>query len=342
MNKAQVKQDIVQTTIFKGIAICAVLALHTLSSIHGMYSQVNTLSWLLVVDQLLRFCVPMFVALSGYALAKKYGAQFSFTDFMKRRVVKLVPQYLLWSFIFIIPLALLYPNWGNPLSYLPLWKVILLGKADYHLYFVSTIVQLYLLFPILRVLMRRNPTLAVLSLIGIQVATYLIISPLMAGKHIPYESLLDQNQYAISLNWIGYFGIGMWIANAHVSILKRLTPVFVVCTVLGAIFSVLNALSSMQLHVDPVIALRTTRMAIYLMASGVIGLMITYRRYTSFLGKHVGALFVWLGTYSYTIYLSHTILFRIIFSVKYGEQSLVGVIPATLLFIAGVIASKYL
>jgi surface polysaccharide O-acyltransferase-like enzyme len=65
-----------QTQSLKGLAIGAVVLIHTVNMLIG-HALPNSQFWnvLVVFDQILRFCVPLFVALSGYALASKYQSK---------------------------------------------------------------------------------------------------------------------------------------------------------------------------------------------------------------------------------------------------------------------------
>jgi peptidoglycan/LPS O-acetylase OafA/YrhL len=126
------ENDRTRVTLLKGIAITAVVTIHILSSIPGyIYTTANAAQYI-YLDQLLRFSVPLFIGLSGYALAKKYGTEIALVSFYKRRFSRLIPLYLLWS----IGLWLLFraiPVWNTADAYSPFWKVIILGRGDYHL-----------------------------------------------------------------------------------------------------------------------------------------------------------------------------------------------------------------
>jgi len=60
----------------KGTAILAVVLIHLLAVLPAKYYFAESIglgAWILIFGQIiLRFCVPLFLALSGYGLAKKY------------------------------------------------------------------------------------------------------------------------------------------------------------------------------------------------------------------------------------------------------------------------------
>ena len=336
MTKA-VANDIRSVTILKGLSITGVLFLHGLSSLHHVYGLGMSLPTI-ILDQFLRFCVPLFVALSGYALASKYGESLDIISFFRRRVLKLVPAYILWSIIFVIFIDRDY-------SLLTFVQRLLHGTADYHLYFVPMIFVLYLLFPILRFFMRRFSNLTLFILLGVQLISYIILSPRFVGTLIESKMLIDQNQYVYFFNWIGYFGLGMWFGFG--SLIRRsriMTPFFFLCLLAGLGLAVLDAGVSLSYiyAIDPLIALRTTRLPIYLFALGVIGTSFLFKQKLLKAGGKSLGVFEWLGAQSYVIYLSHTILFRMIFALYYGEATLVSLLPLTLVYILGLFLSRYL
>jgi peptidoglycan/LPS O-acetylase OafA/YrhL len=138
----------------KGLAIIAVVAIH----IGSRFIQSPVV---LFVDQLSRFCVPLFIALSGFGLTKSFsrhldqagspplGLTKTIAEYYLRRVWKILP----W-FIFASGVIMVFRNWwenaGFDLLNLRTWASAMTGgAADYHLYFVPMIFKFYLIFPLL-------------------------------------------------------------------------------------------------------------------------------------------------------------------------------------------------
>jgi surface polysaccharide O-acyltransferase-like enzyme len=96
---------------------------------------------------LTRVSVPGFVLLSGLLLvgsqeqrALRWGA------FVRRRVGRVLPAYLVWSAVYALRAGLRWPQ---------AVESALTGTACYHLFFVPAILHLYLVFPLLRRLLAR-------------------------------------------------------------------------------------------------------------------------------------------------------------------------------------------
>jgi surface polysaccharide O-acyltransferase-like enzyme len=66
-------REISYTEELKGLAILAVVILHILSNLPSSFiTDPNHLPVILAIDQIGRFCVPLFVAISGFGLMRKY------------------------------------------------------------------------------------------------------------------------------------------------------------------------------------------------------------------------------------------------------------------------------
>lgn len=331
--------DINATSMLKGIAILGVVTLHIFTSTPGFFTGRTTPLGPIAFDQLLRFCVPLFIALSGYALARRYKKGFSLITYFRRRIMTIVPLYLLWSLLFIYIFPRLYPAWASAPG-IPLLDILLLGKADYHLYFVPLIVQLYIFFPFLIQWMRRRPIATLFGMGLIQVGAFLLLSRWSLGNLVDAQFIWDQSHYGISFFWIFYFGLGMWIAETQGQRKwRRSWVVYLSLLIVGIIASILGAKSSIQGGLDTILALRFTRFPVALYASGVIGLTLHFREPILRQAASLRHVLVRLGENSYLIYLSHTIVLRMLFSYLEHTQSLISLIPALLIYLVAVAVS---
>lgn len=311
-------------TQMKGLAIVAVIVLHILSSMQPMTFTTSTWQpFYVALDQTLRFCVPMFVALSGYALSKKYlKVPFELGSFLSRRVLKLLPLYLFWSFLLMAVLWFV-PAWRLDGEAFSIVNKLLLGKADYQLYFVPMLFQLYLLFPLLNFLMKRPK-----GEWGLLVATYVVQAAVILfftwalerRETFPKDTwfITDQKQYLLSLSWVGYFGLGMWLGRHeqlfHKNVLLKLVAV---AALVGSWWwTVGSAREAIASGVDPLFALRFTKLPIIVFGTSAIITLITVRRVFELLPSLLGKVLQWCGAQSYLLFLSHTLLLRLYFSRK--------------------------
>jgi hypothetical protein len=122
------------------------------------FDQLGGLSYygLRIIDQFTVVAVPAFLFVSGVHIAIATGNQQDTISWrvIKNRIVKLIPPYLLWSFIIVIINVLQ----GGTTSIVALARVILLGEAAAPFYYVPLLIQLLILSPWLVPFARRRAT----------------------------------------------------------------------------------------------------------------------------------------------------------------------------------------
>ena len=151
------------TSIIKGLAICAML-FHHLFYLHPEYGKVTH-----ILSLYGKICVSMFVIVSGYGLSVGFeNIHININNSIKFILKRLIKFYINYWFIFVIfvPLGVLlgrsleqaYDNSTN--IYMSLFKDILgiQGFSSYNItwWFNKLIIQLYILFPIIYILLRKN------------------------------------------------------------------------------------------------------------------------------------------------------------------------------------------
>ena len=148
-----------------------------------------------LLNQIVRFAVPMFMVLSGASLG--FGEKKSCGRFWKARFFKLLPPYLIWSLL----------HWGfyhRLQSWEGLGSALLWGTASAHLYFIIITLQFYLLYPVLRTLTDRWPLQTLLGTLGLSLVCQQYIFYAGTGflpGGLPLWELLP--------TWVGYFVFGM-------------------------------------------------------------------------------------------------------------------------------------
>lgn len=283
----------------KGLAILAVVGIHTVNLFTSFFPQ-KSISWntLIILDQIFRFSVPVFVSLSGFALTKKYLHSLSsirYKEFFFNRVLKLLPLYLVWSLIYYI-FSTLIPGWSGFIQGTNLLKALVLGRSEFHLYFVPMIFQAYLLFPLIVRLVKRNPLICVLLSFVIQVFSYLITSKL---------GFSDQNQYILFSNWIFYFVVGIYLSIYKLSISIKLFGAILI--IVGLYATITNAFNLVNLNKNIIDATKFTRIEVLIYSLGVITVGLTANRL-----HKVNNIILKIGENSYQIYLGHVLILHII------------------------------
>ncbi|MDQ5951716.1 MAG: hypothetical protein QG639_997 [Patescibacteria group bacterium] len=300
-------------TFLRGVAIVLVIVIHSLSSFkESPYITESPYQlWAVTLDQLARVAVPLFVALSGYGLMLKYQSHsLKWKEYLEKRVFKLLPLYILWSLAYWF-IFLFIPQWRATPEMKPFFGQLLFGNADYHLYFVPMIFQLYLLFPFLLKLIKKNAKMVLLITGIFQLVLYVLISDKVTNQPGVSFFQSDQKQYIWFFSWIFYFVLGMclprivWWIN-RVPWGDRL--MYLLMLISGLIVSA-SALMAIREGTDPLVALRFTRWQVLLYASvATVGLFLLSRQMQRF-PKWV----LLIGEHSYVLYLSHTLWLRLLF-----------------------------
>lgn len=295
-----------ETNILKAWAIIAVVILHFNAFLFG---QTRGLGWniVLIVDQFVRFSVPLFMALSGYSLAKRYLISLSLKDFYLRRLVKLLPDYILWSLVIYFGMRLAFgaPLGINLLNLPDIFRTLLRGQADYQLYFVPTIFQLYVIFPLLFFLMKKFPWPILIFSLMVQ-----------AWSYPNYFFTQDQEQYRMIITWIFYFILGIFLAEKEDVLTKKkfsiLLPILLV--LVGYAWEQIDAASNIAKRIDVIFVTKTSRLPVLMYGTGfILGGSLLARKLLSLPQKVVNIL-TFIGVQSYIIYLSHTMVLRLIFA----------------------------
>ncbi|WP_274650349.1 acyltransferase [Paenibacillus humicola] len=142
--------------LLRGIAILAVLAIHTTSyaaaklpmdsTFYPVYHIINTAA---------NFAVPAFMFLSALLLFYHYDSAGgrSWLTFYRKRIKTIVVPYLLWS-VFYSAVVMLISHAGFKASVSRFFHGLAVGGSYAHLYFIIVIAQFYAIFPLLHALLR--------------------------------------------------------------------------------------------------------------------------------------------------------------------------------------------
>jgi peptidoglycan/LPS O-acetylase OafA/YrhL len=138
--------------ILRILTFVCVIAVHTVS--HTTASDDIGLIGLLT---LVHFTRNVFFALTGFVLMHSYLARpVPMRKFWPRRFLLVGVPYLVWSAIYVVVPWLTAPR-GSVLSLVPDYlHDVITGTAFYHIYFVYVTMQIYLLFPLLAMLVRKT------------------------------------------------------------------------------------------------------------------------------------------------------------------------------------------
>ncbi len=215
------------TDLLKIIAIVFVVLIHTTSAEEHTFARQHQFFSIdfvgVILNQMGRFSVPLFVFLSGYGLAQSshsrnrtFLATTDWTDFFSKRFSKIVLPYIVLTFIFLFFRGNSYTLADGTLSGFLIQnfgvyaKALLKGNADFHFYFFVIILELYVLYPLLYIASRKKAGSVLLALLFMNqfLWTYPSTEILMQwGIHKPVFPS------TFFIFWIFYFYAGIWISS---------------------------------------------------------------------------------------------------------------------------------
>ncbi|MGF7430201.1 acyltransferase [Thermoanaerobacterium thermosaccharolyticum] len=200
------KSRIDEVDVLKGIAIIAVLMIHTTgSAVSTLYK--SSISYLIFafINRFSQFAVPAFIFASSMLLMYNYGDSNDWKLFYKKRFKNVLLPYIVWTIIYGIYLYVIY---NEPLKSILTVENLFLGGMFYHLYFIVIIVQLYLLFPILLYiykLISKNTYTVVLSIVLFQMIDVIV--------YRYFISKFFQNSSLLFITYISFIIAGIYVGE---------------------------------------------------------------------------------------------------------------------------------
>lgn len=163
---------------------------------------------LLAINQLQRFCVPTFILLSGFWLSYVPQNFENPNATLKKRLLRVVPPYVLWSLIFEFFYIFIVKN--RSLS--NIIPNLILGKSVYVYYFIILILQFYLLWWILvKFKIKTIGTRGLAIALGVQLGSTLVRYSALFGIIPPLHYLSDR----LILDWVFFFILGWYIGQHY-------------------------------------------------------------------------------------------------------------------------------
>lgn len=299
-------RTIEEINYLRGFGVIAVIAIHTT----GYFTEMKSYNTLVLVnlwtDIFSQFAVPLFVLISGFVLARNYR-DFSLTQFYKKRIRSIIPQYFLFSILYTV-----FNNWvaiqSNSLStnFSLVLDNLLHAKASYHLWFFLIIVQFYLLYPIIIKIYAYCKHMDREELL---LAVMLVIQTLwMAGLHTSYFSFIKLN----FISFLFYFCLGIYTCDHFDQFnkgFKRLTPLYLTTSLaltLGASFFIIIGLTTGYRY-DSIPAYFFMGSELIYPALRISTFLLLFNLATSLIAKRsiLAKVVARIGDYSFGIYLIH-------------------------------------
>lgn len=315
------------------IATISVIVLHTSFPPVKLFGTIDLSSWWAgnFFDGGSRFCVPIFFMISGALLLSK---DYSLSSFFKKRFFKIIPPFIFWSFAYIaFNIAVSYYQ-GESMSISEIAKFTcsqLYNGSSGHMWFIYTIIGLYLIVPIVRSCIKHTSNKTVVYFLLIWGVTLIFNWPYLKD----YKPAIELMYFS---GYMGYMVLGYYLFQSNNKFLNnKLTAVsmFIVGTITTLLATYLlsrrvNAFdTSMYVYLTPNVAL--SAMGVFLFFKNYEIKWVPIKKFTSIVSIN-----------SYGIYLIHILVLIIISKIGINWELIspaVGIITTSLtcFFISGII-----
>ena len=218
------KEKLIWLDNLRVISTIAVIILHVSAPILYKYGEISEVIWNTgnFYDGMVRFCVPVFFMLSGALLLSK---DYELSYFLKKRFWRIIPPLIFWSLIYIFYDYVLVGEKSFTLisSIKMIIRNIFYG-SKIHLWFVYTLLGLYLFIPILRKWIKNSNNNEILYFLIIWFATIIYSLPYFK-TYLPNIPLTNFSGY------IGYLVLGYYLSN--LTIRNKYMPIIFIIIGIG-------------------------------------------------------------------------------------------------------------
>ncbi|WP_409303078.1 acyltransferase [Peribacillus sp. SCS-155] len=238
---------VVYADLLRVIATMAVIIIHV-SAVGFDDLNPTSFEWnvLNIYDSIVRWCVPIFVMLSGMFFLN-IKRDISVKSIYFKSIIRILTALLVWAFIYEFYKKILYKQ--EPLDTNFLYETLLSiiqGNTHYHLWFLYMIIGIYIIAPILRVFIRN----AKKSDIEYFLLIAFVFSSLLPtlGHFYPFNLIspfLENFDVNVVLGYVMYFVAGYYFSRFDLS--KSLTRVIYT---LGIFFAFFTILATVQISVQ--------------------------------------------------------------------------------------------
>jgi surface polysaccharide O-acyltransferase-like enzyme len=279
----------------RAFATVSVILLHVSAPILYLYGSISKYDWWVgnIVDSSVRYCVPIFLMLTGALILPR---TYELGDFLKKRISRILLPFIFWSFVYII--YNLITNWQNgiDISSFELIKYIIISfkhGASYHLWYVYTIIGIYLFIPIISKWIVNSTKNEITYYIIVWFIVILINLPLI----IKVKPDVDLSYFS---GFLGYPILGYLLTIKFIDNKTKLYPLllFIIgisITIFGTYLLTKNKgqfYGGFYSYVSPNVIIASTGVFLFF-------------RHSNFRSKCFTNLIKFISKYSYGIYLAH-------------------------------------
>lgn len=317
------KKRLVYPDLLRIIASFAVILIHITSIGISDYAM-DTNVWIssVIMNSLCRWSVPVFFMVSGMLFLDPQR-EVDTKKLYTKSIWRIVRCIVVWGFLYGLLDQYLYSNLTLKSVFITLYGIVT-GHTGYHLWFLYTLLMLYVAVPALRVFTKYatkqqlDYALAVWFVFGIVVGQINAVAELVLAEDnwLPYEPL-------VLTGYAGYFLLGYRL-KAYACQKKSYCVLYLLAAISAMAMSLGNILLSHLLHRD-LTGLLEMPLGIGSCFLAVAIFVFTSRLHTEKWSEKAKTMLTFLGERMFGVYLVHVLFVYVLF--RECKWSLEGVFP---------------
>ncbi|MET0557569.1 MAG: acyltransferase family protein [Solirubrobacterales bacterium] len=322
--------------VAKIAAIVGVVTVHAASAPNDAFGTLTDKTWFVsvLVEVAFRWCVPVFVMVSGMLLLRARTAEMAPGVFYRRRLARVAVPLVGWTVFYR-----LFTGWTGPdPSFEENVQAVYGGVPYFHLYFLYLIAGLYLVAPYLARAIRdlSQRQLGALSIGALAVG-------FLWGGVPPWLPATSSNAFSLFAPFVGYFLAGCWLSRVRLDrqLVRGSVAVFVLVGIASALATYEFAHSGTRLDWHYLYGYTTPSVIVMSLCVFVAIRYLCERREARRPIRHTQALH-YVGEATFGIFLIHPALFMLWIQSSEGIPSeapeLIWWLPLT---VAGLIAISF-
>ncbi|MFW0738406.1 acyltransferase [Flavobacterium sp. T12S277] len=223
------------TNNLRVLATVSVIVVHVACDILYQYGTISNFTWWTgnVYDGLVRFCVPIFLMLTGALMLNK---KYELSDFLKRKFSRIILPFLFWSFFYIL-LTVRSEFLVQSEKAVDIFNrafTLLIGGSSFHLWYIYMIIGIYLFIPIISKWIQNATEKEILYFLGIWIFALMLNQPIFAAFRIN----VDLTYFT---GFLGYLVLGYYLSVKSFQYdARRLKQISVLLLFLGALITILG------------------------------------------------------------------------------------------------------
>ena len=217
------KKEIASIYYVRFFAMLMVVLVHTTAQYRHLFDVPTAQNaFYFFMNNIVRVEAGMFIMMMGIVFFYMYKdrpfKKDVFFSYWKKRVVYILIPYIIWSLIYEVEM---WHYQDRVLVWSEVWDRLLMGQSKYQLYFIFIVVQFYLIFPLIMMMVRKWSFFR----------NYLwAFGLLVEYAHFQFSLHSDFIQVPIFLSLLSPYLLGAWIGIHYESIVAKMSKLKLVLT----------------------------------------------------------------------------------------------------------------